>query len=37
MKLQNYALGEWIEGDSNPTPLFNAITGEQVAEASSGG
>ena len=37
MKLQNYAMGEWIEGNSNPAPLFILITGEQVAEASSGG
>ncbi len=37
MKLQNYALGKWIEGDGDGKPLFNAITGEQIAEASSKG
>ena len=37
MKLQNYAIGKWISGDEDGQPLFNAITGEPVATASSKG
>lgn len=37
MKLQNYALGKWIEGDGDGKPLYNAITGDVVALASSKG
>ena len=37
MKLQNYAQGKWIEGEGDGTALFNSITGEQVASASSKG
>ena len=37
MKLKNYALGNWIEGQGAGTPLFNAVTGEQIAEATSTG
>jgi len=37
MKLQNYATGKWIEGDGDGKALFNAITGEQIATASSTG
>ena len=37
MKLQNYACGEWIEGKGSETPLYNSISGDQVASASSGG
>lgn len=37
MKLQNYALGQWIEGEGDGKPLFNAITGDEVALASSAG
>jgi oxepin-CoA hydrolase/3-oxo-5,6-dehydrosuberyl-CoA semialdehyde dehydrogenase len=37
MKLQNYVMGSWIEGDGNGQILYNAITGEPVAEASSKG
>ena len=37
MKLKNYALGEWRTGEGEGKPLFNAITGEQIAEASSKG
>ena len=37
MKLQNYALGNWMEGDGDGKPLYNAITGEQVALATSDG
>lgn len=37
MKLQNYASGKWLTGDGDGQPLFNAITGELVATASSKG
>jgi oxepin-CoA hydrolase/3-oxo-5,6-dehydrosuberyl-CoA semialdehyde dehydrogenase len=37
MRLQNYALGQWIEGTGKFTDLFHAVTGEKVAEASSAG
>ncbi len=37
MKLQNYALGKWVNGDGNGQELFNAINGEIVATASSKG
>jgi oxepin-CoA hydrolase/3-oxo-5,6-dehydrosuberyl-CoA semialdehyde dehydrogenase len=33
----NYALGKWIKGDGDGTPLHNAITGEQLGTASSKG
>lgn len=37
MKLQNYAQGQWVEGSGKEKPLFDAITGEQIASASSEG
>jgi len=37
MKLQNYAQGKWVEGAGKEKPLFDAITGEQIATASSEG
>jgi oxepin-CoA hydrolase/3-oxo-5,6-dehydrosuberyl-CoA semialdehyde dehydrogenase len=37
MKLKNYALGEWVEGMGTTVELLHAVTGEPVAEASSGG
>ncbi len=37
MKLKNYALGSWIEGEGEGKPLFNAITGEQITTATSKG
>jgi oxepin-CoA hydrolase/3-oxo-5,6-dehydrosuberyl-CoA semialdehyde dehydrogenase len=37
MKLKNYVTGKWIEGDGDGKPLFNAITGEQIATASTAG
>jgi oxepin-CoA hydrolase/3-oxo-5,6-dehydrosuberyl-CoA semialdehyde dehydrogenase len=37
MRLKNYALGEWIEGTAKGTSLYNAVTGEEVAVASSEG
>ena len=37
MDYQNYALGKWITGDGDGTPLFNAITGEEIGRATSKG
>jgi len=37
MKLQNYVSGQWVCGDGDGQPLFNAITDEQIATASSAG
>ena len=37
MRLQSYAEGSWHKSDRNPAPLFNAITGEQIAASSSDG
>ncbi|MEN9698990.1 MAG: phenylacetic acid degradation bifunctional protein PaaZ [Bacteroidota bacterium] len=36
-RFQNYILGQWIDGQGVETPLFHAITGEQIGEASSAG
>ena len=33
----NYALGKWIKGDGEGTPLFNAITAKEIGRASSKG
>lgn len=35
--LQNYALGQWVRGTGKAATLFHAVTGEPIAEASSGG
>lgn len=37
MKLQNYIAGNWIEGDGDGSPLFNSVTGEVVASATTKG
>jgi oxepin-CoA hydrolase/3-oxo-5,6-dehydrosuberyl-CoA semialdehyde dehydrogenase len=37
MKTKNYAQGKWIEGEGEGKPLYNAITGEEIATASSKG
>ncbi len=37
MKLQNYVSGKWIAGEGDGQALYNAITGEEVATASSKG
>jgi oxepin-CoA hydrolase/3-oxo-5,6-dehydrosuberyl-CoA semialdehyde dehydrogenase len=37
MKLQNYAHGEWITGSGKLATMYHAVTGEVVAETSSGG
>ena len=34
---ENYVLGKWVTGDGDGTPLFNAITGEEIGKASSKG
>ena len=34
---ENYALGSWIKGGGEGTPLYNAINGEQIGTASSKG
>jgi oxepin-CoA hydrolase/3-oxo-5,6-dehydrosuberyl-CoA semialdehyde dehydrogenase len=35
--LQNYALGKWIAGEGDGQILYNAITGDAIASASSKG
>jgi oxepin-CoA hydrolase/3-oxo-5,6-dehydrosuberyl-CoA semialdehyde dehydrogenase len=37
MRLKNYVRGEWVEGNGKATDLFNAVTGDKIAEASTGG
>jgi oxepin-CoA hydrolase/3-oxo-5,6-dehydrosuberyl-CoA semialdehyde dehydrogenase len=37
MNCQNYALGKWITGDGEGTPLYHAITGENIGKANSKG
>ena len=37
MNYQNYALGDWLQGDGEGTPLYNAITGDELGKASSKG
>lgn len=37
MKLKNYVLGNWTEGKGDGKALYNAITGDVVANASSEG
>jgi oxepin-CoA hydrolase/3-oxo-5,6-dehydrosuberyl-CoA semialdehyde dehydrogenase len=36
-KLENYITGKWITGDGEGQELFNAVTGEPVAAASTKG
>ena len=36
-KLKNYVLGQWVEGSGKGQSLFNAVTGVEIAVASSGG
>jgi oxepin-CoA hydrolase/3-oxo-5,6-dehydrosuberyl-CoA semialdehyde dehydrogenase len=35
--MQNYALGEWVEGLGTKTALIDAVTGETIGETSSAG
>lgn len=37
MRLQNYALGQWVEGTGELTELHHAVTGEGIARTGSGG
>ena len=37
MILKNYALGQWTAGEGKGQSLFNAITGDKIAETSSKG
>ena len=37
MILKNYALGQWTAGEGTGQDLFNAVTGEKIAETSSKG
>lgn len=37
MKLGNYILGSWVEGDGEGKPLYNSVTGEVVAMATTKG
>ncbi len=37
MRLKNYIAGQWVEGTGKGTKLYNAVTGEEVAEAGSEG
>lgn len=37
MKLKNYSLGKWIEGDGDGIPLINAVNDEIITYASSDG
>src|SRR5271156_2952410 len=37
MKLANYVEGKWVEGTGEGVPLFNAINGELIAEATTKG
>ncbi|MEO1516819.1 MAG: phenylacetic acid degradation bifunctional protein PaaZ [Bacteroidota bacterium] len=36
-KLGNYVLGSWVEGEGEGKPLFNSVTGEIVARATTDG
>ena len=37
MKLENYVLGSWIAGDGDGKSLFDAVSGKEIAVASSEG
>jgi oxepin-CoA hydrolase/3-oxo-5,6-dehydrosuberyl-CoA semialdehyde dehydrogenase len=37
MKLQNYVLGNWMEGDGDGQPLYNAVNGQIIANATTKG
>jgi oxepin-CoA hydrolase/3-oxo-5,6-dehydrosuberyl-CoA semialdehyde dehydrogenase len=36
-KLENFVLGNWVKGDGDGQQLYNAVTGETIAIASSNG
>jgi oxepin-CoA hydrolase/3-oxo-5,6-dehydrosuberyl-CoA semialdehyde dehydrogenase len=37
MKLGNYVMGNWVEGDGDGAQLYNAVTGDVVATATAKG
>jgi oxepin-CoA hydrolase/3-oxo-5,6-dehydrosuberyl-CoA semialdehyde dehydrogenase len=37
MKLQHYISGQWITGDGEGQPLYDAVTGETITYATSEG
>jgi oxepin-CoA hydrolase / 3-oxo-5,6-dehydrosuberyl-CoA semialdehyde dehydrogenase len=37
MKLENYILGKWITGDGEGQPLYDAVTGQTIAFATTKG
>ncbi len=37
MKLENYVQGNWMTGDGEGSPLYNAVTGDEVAFATTKG
>lgn len=37
MKLENYIQGNWVTGDGEGSPLYNAVNGEEVAVATTKG
>lgn len=37
MKLENYITGKWITGDGEGQKLYNAVTGDEIAAATTGG
>ena len=36
-KLENYALGSWLTGEGEGTPLYNSVNGEVVAMSTTKG
>src|SRR4051812_26315054 len=36
-RLDNYVAGEWVVGSGKHVDLFHAVTGDKIAEASTGG
>jgi oxepin-CoA hydrolase/3-oxo-5,6-dehydrosuberyl-CoA semialdehyde dehydrogenase len=36
-KLENYSKGSWVRGDGDGQPLYNAVTGQEIAVATSKG
>jgi oxepin-CoA hydrolase / 3-oxo-5,6-dehydrosuberyl-CoA semialdehyde dehydrogenase len=37
MKLENYITGNWITGDGDGQQLYNAVTGDAIATATTKG
>lgn len=37
MNLKSFAYGQWIEGNGKSTPLYSAVSGEQIFEADTTG